>query len=576
MNDTTRKLLDSMTLEQKVGQMLCLGFCGSYPHPDIIQMIEKYHVAGFRVTPYATKFVRYLSKDHPGVRRVTRDRQPYERVYGAKGGHLKPNAYEYAKVLNELRQRSIDTGAGVPLYFALDFEGGVSADLLESGMHSVPHPMGQAASGDPELAYKAGYLTGKQMKAAGIDWVHSPDVDVNTDPANPEISTRSYSPKVETVIEYVLQILRGYKDANFVATGKHFPGRGHSAVDAHFDVPSIEESAERMQNIHLAPYKAMIESGMLPAVMLAHSVYPALDPSGEISTLSRPIVTGVLREQLGFEGVILTDSFTMGGLVARYEVPEAAVRSIEAGVDIVLLKDENALRGEIYEAIFDAVRSGRISEDRVHESVARVLTVKEQYGLLDGNKGMVDMDELRETLEADEIDEIGEDIHRRTVALLRNDGSTLPLQKNAKVLVVEENCSVYQRHRSYNHSIGMLYHALLERGVDCQYTDFEKWNFDECWPTIQEMAQWADVVVYTGYYNRGNNPHRGNYEKIESLDKSTVFVGNNPYGLLVTEGMKNVFMISTQSRYSMEMVADVLTGTEKPTAKLDFDPARTY
>lgn len=576
MNPTAAKFLDAMTLPQKIGQMLVYGFCGAYPHRDILDVIDKYNVAGFRVTPYARRFIRYLPADHPGVDRVIRPREPHERSYGA---HAKPqylSAVQYAEVLNTLRRRSMETGAGVPLYFALDFEGGGSADFLPPGMHTVPHPAGQGATGDPDLVRQLGYLVGSQLKAAGIDWVHSPEVDVNTDPMNPEVSTRSYAPDPQLVSQMGLQTLLGYREARLVGTGKHFPGRGQSAQDAHYDVPIINESAQRMREVHLAPYRTLIEHG-LPAIMLAHSVYPSLDPSNEVSTLSRPIVTDLLRQEMGFEGVIMTDSFTMGGLVARYEVAEAAVRTIEAGVDLILLKDENALRGEVYEALLEAVRSGRISEQQVHDSAGRVLQVKAEYGLLEGEMGIVDTDELTERLASDEWRNIARDGARRSVCWVRRAGEApVPLPDGARVLVVEENHGNFSRHNDQRSHIGMLYEQLLARGVDADYFDFDKHNLDEHLPTLRDLAAEAHVVVFTGYYNRGNDPHKDNYRKLQDLGKPTVFVANNPYPVLVDPDMPNVLMIAQPTRFAMEMAADVLTGQATPTAKLPYDPTQNY
>ncbi|MGC9453599.1 MAG: glycoside hydrolase family 3 N-terminal domain-containing protein [Phycisphaerae bacterium] len=575
MSKTVDVFLGKMDFPQKVGQMLCYGFCGTFPHPDIMEVIERYHPAGFRVTPYARKFVRYLKDDHPGVARVRREPQLRERFYNSSAGPMRCSAAEYAEVLNTLRQRSLETGAGVPLYFSLDFEGNGSADFLPRGAFGVPHPMGLAAAGDPSLARRVGFLTANQLKPVGIDWVHSPCVDVNTDPSNPEIGTRSYAPLPDMVARYATETIVGYREGGLVATAKHFPGRGHSALDAHHDVPIIEESADRMRDVHLAPYRALIDAG-LPAVMLAHSVYPALDDSQEVSTLSKPIVTGVLRQELGFEGVIITDSFTMGGLVARYEVAEAAVRAIEAGVDVILLKDENALRGEVYEALLQAVQTGRISESRVDESVRRVLGVKDEYGLLDGEMGIVDPRAAEEALCDPRHAEIAVEAACRSTVMLRSDGRTVPVSADSRVLVVEQPHGMHRRHSNAHAHCGALYEALLARGVDAIFTDYDAHNIDRAWEVIAERASHADVVVHTGWYNRGSKPCRADLERMESLDKPTVLVCNCPYPMLVPESAENVIVTFNPTTESMNAAADVITGRSRPQGKLHFDPTRTY
>lgn len=571
MSDKVDKLLNGMTLEQKIGQMFCLGFCGTYPYPDIIEMIEKYHVAGFRVTPQARKFIRYLGADHPGAARVERKPEYNERRVGSSYNVPILTPREYAEVLNTLRQRSIETGAGIPLYFSLDFEGNGKGDVMGPNIWGVPHPMGLAAAGDKELTRKVGRLVGRQLKAVGVDWVHSPDMDVNTDPANPEIGTRSFSPDPDVCAEFGLQMYLGYRDSKLVATGKHFPGRGHSAKDAHYDVPVIEESGERMREVHLAPYRPLIEQG-LPCIMLAHSVYPSLDPSNEISTLSKPIVTGVLREELGFDRVIITDSFTMGGLVARYEVPEAAVRAFEAGVDLLLLKDENALRSEVFEAVFAAVRSGRITEDQVEKSVRRVLDVKEEYGLLDPADCMVDLDKVDEILAEPESREISRESSRRTVVTLRS-GDALPVKKGARILVAEETMGP---HTSQMHC-GYLYEALLERGADARFIDWaRKDGLTRAMPVIEEMAAESDVIVFTGYYSRQEGCGREMYQRLASMGKPAIAVVNAPYGIIVEDSWSNVIVHFNPTAFSMQKVADIILGIEEADARLGFDPSKKY
>ncbi|HEX9117570.1 MAG TPA: glycoside hydrolase family 3 N-terminal domain-containing protein, partial [Anaerolineae bacterium] len=464
-------LLARMTLEEKIGQMLAFGFSGSYPHPDILRMIERYHVAGFRVTPAGRKFVRYLKPGSPGEARVVRPPEPDEREYGASlpAPALPPAGY--AAVLNTLRQRSLETGAGIPLYFALDLEGNLSLDYYAPGMAGFPHPMGLAQSGDPDLCRRVARSIGRQMAAVGINWIHSPTLDVNTDPHNPEINTRSYGPDPGIVAEYATQTLRGFDEAGILATGKHFPGRGHSALDAHFDVPVIGESRARLDAIHLAPYRALIRAG-LPAIMLAHSIFPALDPSRNLATLSRSIITGLLREELGFDGVVMTDSFTMGGLANQFEIPDAAIAAIAAGVDLILLKDENALRGEVYAALLAAVRERRLSEDRVERAVRRVLAAKERIGLLAGSQGLVDIDRVEARLFDPEHAAVAAEAAAAATVVLRQQEGLLPLPPGARVLVVEEASVLHRRLNDRIAYPGALHHALLAAGVDATYTDF--------------------------------------------------------------------------------------------------------
>jgi beta-N-acetylhexosaminidase len=568
------RLLDRMTLEEKAGQMLALGFSGTYPHPDVLRMIEQYHIAGLRVTPSSRKFIRELKEGSPGEKRVRRVPEPDERLYATQMEAPRVSAVEYARVLNRLRQHSLDTGAGVPLYFALDFEGNQSIDFYTPGMSGFPHPMGLAASGEPALARRVARSIGRQLGAVGINWIHSPVLDVNTDPANPEINTRSYSPFPEIVIEYAQQSLLGFTDANIVATGKHFPGRGQSSQDAHFDVAVIRESRERMKTVHLAPFRALIQAG-LPAIMLAHSIFPALAPSGEIATISRPIIQQVLRGELGFDGVVMTDSFTMGGLANQYEIPESVVRAVQAGVDLVLLKDENALRGEAYRGLLSAVQSRQLTEERVTESVRRVLAAKARIGLLDPPNGIVNLDRVNEIITDPEHAGVARQAAESAVVVLRDQSGILPLKATARVLVVEEVSSLMRRLNDSTAYPGALYHALLDHGIAATYTDFDAEAFEKAWPIIQSRAADAAVIVHTGFYERAGRNAKDLHARFVSLGKPTVFVTNSPYPLIVSSEMPTVVVTFSAFAVSMQAAADVMCG--KRSAKcLGFDPDRAY
>ncbi len=573
-NERITQLLNSMTLEEKVGQMLALGFSGTYPHSDILRMIEQYHVAGLRVTPLSRKFIRELKEGSPGEKRVRREPEPDERLYGAQVDAPRVSAVEYARVLNRLRQHSLDTGARVPLYFALDFEGNQSIDFYTPGMSGFPHPMGLAASGEPALARRVARSIGRQLGAVGINCIHSPVLDVNTEPANPEINTRSYSPFPETVAEYAQQSLLGFADASIVATGKHFPGRGQSSQDAHFDVAVIRASRERMTTVHLAPFRALIQAG-LPAIMLAHSIFPALDPSGQIATVSRPIIEEVLRGELGFHGVVMTDSFTMGGLANQYEIPESVVRAVQAGVDLVLLKDENALRGEAYRGLLAAAQSERLTEERITESVRRVLGAKARIGLLDGACGIVDLGRVNEILFDPAHARVARQAAESAVVVLRAQSGILPLKPATRVLVVEEVSSLMRRLNDSAAYPGALYHALLDRGIAATYTDFDADTFEKAWPIIQSRAADAEVIVHTGFYERAGRNSKELHARFLSLGKPAVFVTNSPYPLIVSPEMPTVVVTFSAFAVSMEAAAEVLCG-KSPARRLGFYPDRAY
>lgn len=576
MNAKLEKYLSEMSLEQKVGQLLCFGFSGTYPHPDIIETIEKYHPAGFRVTPGGRKFKRYFGPDNPASSRVVRPQEPLEREYGGDISAPDFGARRYAEVLNLLRRRSLETGAQIPLYFALDFEGNQSFDFFAPGVALFPHAMGLAASGDPDLCRRVARRIGAQLRAIGINWLHSPVLDVNTAPMNPEIGTRSYSALPEDVSRYAAASLAGFDDAGVIATAKHFPGRGHSVEDVHFDVATIDESRERMHALHLAPYRDLIAAG-LPAIMLAHTIFPGIDPDAEIATLSRAVIHDVLRGELGFDGVIMTDSFTMGGLVAKYEVSEAAIRCIEHGVDLILLKDENALRGEMFHGLVAAVQSGRISEERLEQAVTRVLAAKDRAGLFGPDRGVVDPEAVEAVFNDPEAAAVEAEAAERSVVVLRDRRSLLPLGQGSKILVAEEIAPIQRRLNNEKAYPGALYHELLEAGFDVWGTDFQAdGSFEDVWPMIRERAAQSDVIIHTGFFERGGGVDKSYHARFLELGKPSVFVTNCPYETVVDPAMDTVIVTFSPVAASLRAAARVITGRLQPTARLGFDPSKVY
>lgn len=253
-----------------------------------------------------------------------------------------------------------------PLLVASDLERGLGQQV--SGGTLLPSQMAIAAGGRPSVAFAAGWATAVEARGVGIDVVFSPVADVASEPGNPIVGVRSYGAHVATVSEFTTAFVRGCEAGGAVATVKHFPGHGHTTADSHIGLPVVDADRAAIDKRELAPFIAAIRTGAR-AIMTAHVAYPALAPAGEPATLSPAILTEILRGDLGFEGVVITDALLMGAIAERYDPGEAAVRALEAGADILLLpKDVDVtLKG-----VFAAVRSGRLTEDRLDASLARI------------------------------------------------------------------------------------------------------------------------------------------------------------------------------------------------------------
>ena len=386
------QLLGRMTLEQKIGQMLVFGFCGPVITPDIVELIKKYHLGGIRISQ---KFrMMTLAND---VKPGTEPDENFKRSLHYPLGLNRDYAYvhsptsctagEYAQSLNQLRNYALDRPLGIGIHCVIDQEGSACDDLLSS-QRLFPHAMGYVASGDTNLAYRSGLCIAKQARAIGANMIHSPVLDVNTNPLNPEIGTRAFSALTDEVIKYATEVMHGLKDGGLFTTGKHFPGRGESQTDAHWSLPSVDISKAQLYDQHIRPYTKLIEAG-LDAVMLAHCCYPSLGVSDKPACVSPKIVRELLRDELGFDGIITTDNMMMGGILKKYEMSEAIIQAVAAGCDIILCRDESPLRFKIIDSLIKAVKSGRIKEFQIDESVQRILNMRWKMGLAE-NGGKVD------------------------------------------------------------------------------------------------------------------------------------------------------------------------------------------
>ena len=279
---------------------------------------------------------------------------------------------ETAKLVNRLQAAS-----PVPLLVGVDAEAGLG--LVMSGATELPTAMALGATGDPSFTAEAAALTAAEAGACGINAVGAPVLDVNINPANPIINTRSFGGTPELVGRHGVAFLEGTErgsspDARVLPIGKHFPGHGDTRLDSHLQLDTVSQPRERLEAVELEPFRQAIAGGV-PMLMTAHVVYPALDPDpGVPATLSRPILTDVLRGELGFEGVLVTDCMNMHAIARNFDGGDAAVRCVEAGCDLVLTDDLNGA----HEALSQAFQTGRISEERIREAAGRVRRVKAQ------------------------------------------------------------------------------------------------------------------------------------------------------------------------------------------------------
>jgi beta-glucosidase-like glycosyl hydrolase/CubicO group peptidase (beta-lactamase class C family) len=384
--------LRKMTVDEKIGQLLFTTYYGGFTATDspayqqLLHDVQDLHVGGFIVI-----------------------------THGSPLGVVKSQAYPTAVLANQMQAKS-----KLPLLIGADFERGTAMRYDEGT--SFPTAMAVAAGGNPKDAYTMGRITALEARATGVNWVYAPDSDVNNNPANPIINTRSFGENPQRVAEFVSAFVKGVEDNAALATAKHFPGHGDTSADSHIDLPLIPANRERLEHLELVPFRAAIAAGV-DTIMTGHLSVPALEPDPNIpATLSSNILQGLLRKELGFHGLIVTDAMDMGGITVRYAPGEAAVRAVVAGADCLLMPP---VPDAAFEALQGAVKSGRISKQRLDESVRRVLQAKARLGLHQNR--LVDVNALNHKFGSAAWQKEAQEISDRGVTLLRDTPHRLPL-----------------------------------------------------------------------------------------------------------------------------------------------------
>jgi len=395
--------LRKMTEDEKIGQLLFTTYHGSLTATDsdaykqLLHDVQDLHVGGFIII-----------------------------THGSPLGIVKSQAYPTAVLANQLQSKS-----KLPLLIGADFERGTAMRYDEGT--SFPTAMAVAAAGNPRDAYIMGKITTLEARATGVHWVYAPDSDVNNNPGNPIINTRSFGENPQRVADFVSAFVKGVEDNGGLATAKHFPGHGDTAADSHIDLPVIHANRERLERLELVPFRAAIASGV-SSVMTGHLSVPAFEPDPNTpATLSQSILTGLLRKELGYQGLIVTDAMEMGGITVRYAPGEAAVRAVAAGADCVLM---SPVPDAAFEALQGAVKSGRISKERLDESVRRILRAKARLGL--NTSRLVDVNALNHKFGTAAWQKEAQEISNRGVTLLRDTPHRLPLDgtKTSRALLL--------------------------------------------------------------------------------------------------------------------------------------------
>jgi beta-N-acetylhexosaminidase len=387
-----------MALEQKIGQMFIVGFEAPYVDEHVTKVIKEYHLGN----------IIYFSRN------IKSSRQLFE--------------------MNKELQRMAMSENNIPLFISIDQEGGM-VTRIPKGATFFPGNMALSAGGTSEDAYIQGCYCGEELEALGINMNLAPVLDVNNNLDNPVIGVRSYGENPSRVADLGTSYIKGLQKSGVIATGKHFPGHGDTSTDSHLDLSSVPHDKKRLDEVELYPFKKAIENGV-NAIMSAHVVFPAYEKENLPATLSKKVLTELLRNELGFNGLILTDCMEMKAIDNYFGTEKAAVMAVEAGADLICISHSLDKQVNAYNNLLDAVKSGRISEERIDESVSRIIGFK--------NKIQVDkflksgFEEVEAIINNETHKEFAQRISEQSITLVKNE-QMLPLKNTEKILMVSTN-----------------------------------------------------------------------------------------------------------------------------------------
>jgi beta-N-acetylhexosaminidase len=546
------KQLKKMTLEERVGSLIHVGINARFANVD--------------------------SEFYQDIRRQV--------VENKVGGVLFFGApvYDTAVLINRLQAE-----AKIPLLISADAETGIGMRFENTTI--FPWAMAVGATGNPEYARKIGVITGREARAMGIHHVYAPVVDVNNNANNPVINVRSYGENPEDVGNFGAAMAQGIQSSNAIATVKHFPGHGDTAVDSHSGLPIIDLPRERFDKVELVPFRKAIEAGVA-SVMIAHislpqfdneQIFPLKNPvlpiyseSVELpkdaatipATLSKKVQTDLLRNEMKFNGLIVSDALDMSGLTLYMGQEEAGVRAIEAGTDIL---EKPANPDVMIRGIVNAVKSGRLTEARINESARKLLAWKHQLGLF--KQKITPIDKIDRVVSSKEVRELADEVGRQAITLVKDEGNNLPLAKDKKIFVL-----AVTNGPDINFVSNTLTRTLRQNGYKFEFAALDERSTETEQLNALGKAIKSDVIVAalygrvrSGARNSGVLPQSGAnvLEKILASDKPLINLSfGNPYLLLSYPQMKT-YVVSYGDMSSLQKAtANAISGNQDFYGKL--------
>ncbi|WP_405993171.1 glycoside hydrolase family 3 protein [Streptomyces sp. NBC_00986] len=540
-----RSLISRMTLPEKVGQLFVMRVYGhSATAPDQADIDANLSEIGVRTA------AELIAKYHVGG------------IIYFTWAHNTRDPHQIADLSNGIQKASLSRPRGLPVLVATDQEHGIVC-RIGAPATLFPGAMAIGAGGSRGDARTLGRISGAELRAMGVNQDYSPDADVNVNPANPVIGVRSFGADPDAVAGLVAAEVKGYQSSQVAATAKHFPGHGDTAVDSHFGFPVITHSREVWEALDAVPFRAAVKAG-IDSIMTAHIMVPALDDSGDPATLSHPILTGILRGELGYDGVVITDSLGMEGVRQKYGDDRVPVLALKAGVDQLLNPPSLDVA---WNAVLKAVQGGELTEARLDESILRVLRLKERLGLFEDvyvSRAGVDR-----TVGTGAHLAAADRIAERTTTLLVNSAGLLPLSRrtHGKVLVVGADPA--SPTGTTGPPTGVLAAALGELGFTATALSTGTAPSAATVAKAVAAAREADAVVVATYNVTAADAQKTLVEQLVATGKPVVAVAvRNPYDVAQLPSVTAYLAAYSWTDVELRAAARVIAGRVRPRGKL--------
>ncbi|WP_406436202.1 glycoside hydrolase family 3 protein [Streptomyces sp. NBC_00631] len=544
-DDRLRALIERMTLAEKVGQLFVMRVYGdSATDPDQADIDANLKEIGVRtaaelIGKYRVGGIIYFTWTHN-----TRDPR------------------QIAELSNGIQRASLAQPRGLPVLIATDQEHGAVCRIGRPAT-LFPGAMAIGAGGSRADARTLGRISGAELRAMGVRQDYSPDADVNVNPANPIIGTRSFGAGPDAVGELVAAEVRGYQEAGVAATAKHFPGHGDTAVDSHTGFPVITHSRELWEKLDAVPFRAAIAAG-IDSIMTAHIQFPALDSSGDPATLSHPVLTGILRDELGYDGVVVTDSLGMEGVRTKYGDDRVPVLALKAGADQLLNPPTLDIA---WNAVLKAVQDGELTESRLDESILRILRLKSRLGLLD--RPYVSTKDVGRVVGTAKHLATADRIAERTTTLLVNEGGLLPLSRRTHGTVLVVGADPDSPSGTTGPPTGVLAAALTELGFTATALPTGTAPSAATVEKAVAAARTADAVVVGTYNVTAGDGQQQLVERLVATGRPVVAVAvRNPYDVARLPSVRACLASYSWTDVELRAAARVIAGRVAPRGRL--------